>query len=133
MTGVDFVLIHLDGTKIRVKNEPGEVIKPDDLKTIPEKGLPFYKQPYKFGNLFVKFTVEFPDSIPVPKIAGLKASLPAPQQTPDADMEAETVMLTAFTESQRNTKAAGGQTANDSDDDEEEQRGPGGGQRVQCA
>jgi DnaJ family protein A protein 2 len=43
LTGVDFILTHLDGTKIRVKNEPGEVIKPDDLKTIPEKGLPFYK------------------------------------------------------------------------------------------
>ena len=99
LTGVDFILIHLDGSKIRVKNEPGEVIKPDDLKTIPEKGLPFYKQPYKFGNLFVKFTVEFPNSVNVSSIQGIKAGLPAPEQGPDADMEAETVMLQAFTES----------------------------------
>ena len=90
---------HLDGSKIRVKNQPGEVIKPDELKTIPEKGMPFYRQPYKFGNLFVKFTVEFPSSVPVAAIEGLKAGLPAPEQGPDADMEAETVMLKGFAES----------------------------------
>ena len=34
LTGVDFVLKHLDGRKIRIKNKPGEVIKPDDIKTV---------------------------------------------------------------------------------------------------
>ena len=76
LTGVNFVFSHLDGTKIRVTNEPGEVIKPDDLKTIPEKGLPFYKAPFKFGNLFVKFTVTFPDKIAVNKLPALKGALP---------------------------------------------------------
>lgn len=93
LTGVNFVMTHLDGTKIRIKNEPGEVIKPDDLKTIPDKGLPFHKQPYKFGNLFVMFKVTFPDSIPVPKVASLKAALPGPDSADDADMDAETLML----------------------------------------
>jgi len=46
LTGVDFVITHLDGTKIRIKNEPGEVIKPDDLKTVVGKGLPFHKKPF---------------------------------------------------------------------------------------
>jgi DnaJ family protein A protein 2 len=46
LTGVDFVVTHLDGTKIRIKNEPGEVIKPDDLKTVHGKGLPFHKKTY---------------------------------------------------------------------------------------
>jgi hypothetical protein len=81
----------------------------------------------------VKFTVVFPDSIPVPKVAGLKAALPAPENQPDADMDAETVMLQPFSEAQRNTKAAGGQQAADSDDEDEGHAGPGGGQRVQCA
>lgn len=31
--------------------------------TIEEKGLPFHKNPYKFGNLFVMFHVKFPDSL----------------------------------------------------------------------
>jgi len=43
LTGVDFTFMHLDGSKIRVKNTPGEVIKPDQLKTISDKGLPFHK------------------------------------------------------------------------------------------
>ena len=132
LTGVDFVFKHLDGTSIRIQNEPGEVIKPDDLKTIPEKGLPFYKAPFKFGNLFVKFTVTFPDSIPVGKLPALKDSLPKPaKSSEDADMDCETVKLIAFEEGQRNTKAGGGTEA---DSDEEEEEGGGrGGQRVQCA
>jgi DnaJ family protein A protein 2 len=59
------MLDHLDGTKIRIQNKPGEVIKPEDIKTIKDKGLPFYKQPYKFGNLYVVFKVAFPKSLPV--------------------------------------------------------------------
>jgi DnaJ family protein A protein 2 len=43
LTGVDFCITHLDGSKIRIKNTPGDVIKPDDLKTVSGKGLPFHK------------------------------------------------------------------------------------------
>jgi len=63
LTGVDFTLTHLDGTNIRVKNNPGEVIKPDDLKTLEGKGLPFHKKSWEFGNLFIKFNVVFPDKL----------------------------------------------------------------------
>ena len=99
LTGVNFIVTHLDGTKIRIKSEPGEVIKPDDLKTVPEKGLPFYKSPYRFGNLFIKFSVTFPDSIPVAKLPSITSALPAPETPADADMDAETFMIQAFTES----------------------------------
>jgi DnaJ family protein A protein 2 len=34
LTGLDLVITHLDGRKIRIKNKPGEVIKHDDLKTV---------------------------------------------------------------------------------------------------
>ena len=78
LTGVDFVLTHLDGTKIRIKNNPGEVIKPDDLKTVPDKGLPFHKSPFRFGNLFIKFNVTFPESINVAKLSNLTTALPGP-------------------------------------------------------
>lgn len=66
LTGVEFVVTHLDGSKIRIKNSPGEVIKPDDIKTVADKGLPFHKQAYKFGNLFVMFKVTFPKSLTDP-------------------------------------------------------------------
>lgn len=63
LTGVDFVLTHLDGRKIRIKNKPGEVIKPDDIKTIEGHGMPYHKQTFKFGNLFVIFKVKFPTEL----------------------------------------------------------------------
>ncbi len=63
LTGVDFTIKHLDGSTLRIKNNPGEVIKPDDIKTVRDKGLPFHKQAYKFGNLFVIFKVSFPATI----------------------------------------------------------------------
>ena len=34
LTGLDFVITHLDGRKIRVKNNSGEIIKPDQLFTV---------------------------------------------------------------------------------------------------
>lgn len=63
LTGVDFVVDFLDGTKFRVYNKPGSVIKPDSLMTVEDKGLPFHKNPYKFGNLFILFKVIFPETI----------------------------------------------------------------------
>lgn len=53
LTGVDFVFEHLDGQQIRVKNKPGQVIKPDSLMTLEGKGLPFHKRSYEFGNLYI--------------------------------------------------------------------------------
>jgi len=71
LTGVDFTITHLDGTKLRIKNNPGEVIKPDDIKTIKEKGLPFHKQAFKTGNLYVIFKVSFPTTLPKAAITNI--------------------------------------------------------------
>jgi DnaJ-class molecular chaperone len=68
LTGVDFTVVHLDGTKLRIMNKPGEVIKPDDIKTVEGKGLPFHKQSFKFGNLYVVFKVSFPTSVAAPAL-----------------------------------------------------------------
>lgn len=61
LTGVDIVVDFVDGTKFRVKTPKGHVISDGQLMTIEDKGLPFHKNPYKFGNLFVLFNVTFPD------------------------------------------------------------------------
>jgi len=75
LTGVDFTITHLDGSLVRVKNKPGDVIKPDDLKTIDDKGLPFHKKSWEFGNLYIKFNVTFPDSVTVPQLTALNKAL----------------------------------------------------------
>jgi len=63
MSGIDFSIDFLDGTKFRVKTELGQVIKPDQILTIEEKGMPFHKNSFKFGNLFILFKVKFPEQL----------------------------------------------------------------------
>ena len=132
LTGVDFVVTHLDGTKIRIKNEPGEVIKPDDLKTVVGKGLPFHKKTYQFGNLYFIFKVSFPDSLNIKQVEALNVIFVGnKKKNTDDEMDAsETCKLTKFDENQRNTHAQGG---TEGDSDEEEEQSQGNGQRVQCA
>ena len=57
--------------------------------------------------------------------------MPAPETPTDDEMDAETFALQAFSEGQRNTKAAGG--TQDDSDEEDDREHLGGGQRVQCA
>lgn len=108
LTGVDFVLEHLDGEKLRIKNNPGEVIKPDDIKTVKDKGLPFHKRTFEFGNLYVVFKVQFPKSMPKNCLAPMAQALEQ-QKAKDVDMAdaKETVMLEAYSEAQRNKYAGG--------------------------
>ena len=77
MTGVDFTIDYLDGTKLRINNKPGEVIKPDDIHTVEDKGLPFHKTPYKSGNLFIVFKIKFPDSLTTEKVSQVQTALAA--------------------------------------------------------
>lgn len=60
LTGLDFILTHLDGRKIRIKNKAGEVIKPDSLFTVENLGMPFHKRTYQHGNLIIQFKIKFP-------------------------------------------------------------------------
>jgi DnaJ family protein A protein 2 len=105
LTGVNFVIDFLDGTKFKVTNKPGEVIKPDSIMTIEEKGLPFHKSPYKFGNLFILFRVEFPETMNSSQMKEVSTSLAGMKtKKNDEEMdEAETVKLISFKDDHKNT------------------------------
>ena len=75
LTGVDFTIMHLDGRIVRITNPKGQVIKPDDLMTVENLGMPFHKTNYKNGNLFIKFSIKFPDSVDVAQISQIKEVL----------------------------------------------------------
>ena len=79
LTGFNFEVPHLDGSKIVVTTIPGDIISPNSVKTIKGKGMPFFKDNYTFGNLFVKFNVEFPahGSLKSKDIDALKSIFPA--------------------------------------------------------
>ena len=75
LTGVDFLVNHVDVSQIRVKNQAGDVIKPQMIKTVLEKGLPFHRKSYEFGNLFIQFEIQFPDKLNARQILEAQAAL----------------------------------------------------------
>jgi len=75
LTGVEFILTHLDGKKYRINNKPGEIIKHDDIKTVEHLGMPFSKKTYTFGNLFIHFSVKFPAHMEAKSMTLIKEAL----------------------------------------------------------
>jgi DnaJ family protein A protein 2 len=63
LCGFKFTLTHLDGSTHLIETSPGEVIKPGDTKTVEELGMPLMRTPFKYGNLFIYFEIDFPSTI----------------------------------------------------------------------
>jgi len=107
----------------------GEIIKSGDVKIIPREGMPTYKNPFDKGNLFIHFSIEFPEKnwIPNDKLAQLAELLPKNETIADADCEE--AEMTDFDPSQHSSSNGNRSNAYDEDDEE----GHGGGPRVQCA
>lgn len=132
LTGFEFSFKHLDGRIVRIKGEEGTVIKPDSLMTAEGLGLPFYKTNYKHGNLFVNFSIKFPDTVNVKQLGEIDKAFSFISRTkPEATETTEECKLIAFEDSQKNTHAQGG-TEGDSDEDSDEEGGGAHGQRVGC-
>jgi len=129
LCGFQFTITHLDNRKLLVKSQPNDIIKPGDVKAIPEEGMPIYKRPMERGTLYIKFTIEFPDPtflLPERK-AELEKILP-PRSSVEYDInEVEEVKLK---EAVLNTggKSGGKSHRREYEEDEEESR-PG----VQCS
>ncbi|XP_017785767.1 PREDICTED: dnaJ homolog subfamily A member 2-like [Nicrophorus vespilloides] len=62
LCGFSFVLKHLDGSDLLIKSTPGNIIKPGAVQSVMGKGMPLYKDPFEFGNLYITFEIAFPDN-----------------------------------------------------------------------
>lgn len=62
LTGFEFSVTHLDDRVLVIKTKAGEVTKPDQVRVVPNEGMPRHKNPFIKGNLYIKFEVEFPSS-----------------------------------------------------------------------
>jgi DnaJ family protein A protein 2 len=94
LCGFEFVLTHLDGRTLLIKSNPGEIIKPGDVKEIPGEGMPMWKHPFDKGLLIIKFTIKFPEAISPDAAKVLQRVLPNPEPLPQLEMgEYEEVML----------------------------------------
>jgi len=131
LTGVSFVLEHLDGKKINITTAPGEIIKPGDLKQLNRKGMPYYKDAMSHGNLYILFNIDFPKKGEIKNIDKLKEILPVPSGLPTFDKK-NAEYLEDYDETSK-TATADGSRRRGGDDDDEDEDAPRGGQRVQCA
>ena len=57
LTGFHFSVTHLDGTLLQISTPPGDIISHNSIKVVKSKGMPFYKDSFGYGNLYVKFDV----------------------------------------------------------------------------
>lgn len=130
LTGGDFHIKHLSGEYLKVSIIPGEIISPGELKVIEGKGMPIPKVG-GFGNLFVKFSVKFPENnfTTEENLKKLQEILPQKREE-DVPMDAEIddVVLTDYSDA-KHSKSQRSRRAHHDDYDDEEDGQPG----VQCA
>ncbi|KAI8085074.1 ATPase GET3 [Halteromyces radiatus] len=128
LAGGQFAIPHLDERILLVTVLPGEAIHPDMVKVIPNEGMPTYRH-HNHGNLFIKFTIEFPPNnwTDPDTIAKLESVLPPRQPLPDfGDKHVDDVVM-ADAEAYQSSRSQGGHAHDE--DEEDDGRGPG----VQCA
>jgi len=127
LTGGQFIVNHLDDRKLLVKSNPGEVIKPGDVKVISKEGMPTYKNPFEKGDLFISFSIVFPPGnwLKPAELTQLAKLLPAEEKiAKNEDME--DVDMTDFDPSKY-------QNANGSRSNAYDEEGESEQPRVQCA
>ncbi|KAK3732843.1 hypothetical protein QZH41_012359 [Actinostola sp. cb2023] len=59
-----------------IKTEPGQVIRPGDVKCVMGEGMPSPRRQFDKGRLIIKFEIKFPDKMKPQKIPALEKLLP---------------------------------------------------------
>lgn len=135
LTGAHFHITTLDGRALEITSV-GQIIKPDAWMSIRGEGMPIHGRPFEKGNLYIHFTVDFPDAVNDTQAAALR-SVFAPPTNGAAPMDAELVEevkmvkiadMEAEIKARREFERRNG-SAYESDEDDDMPRG----QRVSCA
>ncbi|KAL5713038.1 DnaJ protein 2 [Ranunculus cassubicifolius] len=136
LCGFQFVITHMDGRKLLVKSEPGEVVKPDQYKAIEDEGMPIEGRPFMKGKLYMQFKIDFPDFLTPENCKAIETVLPPPKhdsmQVCEEECEETTLHNVPNIEHETKTRNQTRQ-AYDEDDDEDEYMHHGGGNPMQCA
>ena len=59
LCGCEFTFTHMDNSKFLVSND--NIVKPNNLYTILDKGMPVRNNPLEFGNLYIQFNIIYPE------------------------------------------------------------------------
>lgn len=123
LCGFQFTISHLDGRTLVVRSEPGQLIKPGDIKCIVGEGMPIEGKAGKAGDLVIEFNVVFPERLQEGQVEELLKVLPAPTK-PAVDVSQAEVHFVDRAPLEEVRKAM-----DKEDDDEDDVQGGG----VQCA
>ncbi|KAK8747223.1 hypothetical protein OTU49_016691 [Cherax quadricarinatus] len=129
LCGFSRVVKHLDGRNLLIKHPPGSVLVPGCVRGIEKEGMPFHKNPFEKGDLYVRIEVEFPDNYFASegKLKELEAILGGRPAAPALPEDAEEVNMSDIEE----TPSMGGNRGQYYDEDDDHPHM--GGQHVQCA
>lgn len=140
LTGAQFRLRHLDGRYLDVSTTPGQVIKPEAWMSVRGEGMPIQgRGGMDKGNLYIHFTVDFPEGVTPEQAAALRSVLGAPPASANGSVpmeDLEEVSLTAVASIEDEIKlrrAEERRTGAAYESDSDEEGGGHGGQRVACA
>ena len=75
LAGTRFDFRHLDGRPVQVSSPAGKIIGHGETMCVEELGMPFFKRAYKYGNLFIIFSVNFPHSLSKAQIHTIRECL----------------------------------------------------------
>lgn len=127
LCGMTAVVEHLDGRKLLLKTEPGEIIQPNMLKSVIGEGMPVYRNPTQKGNLIIQFQIVFPKFLSPDQQAILEKTLgPRPDSWMESESFEQVQMIDFDPEQLKETSSSSGGDIYDEDNDER-------GSRVQCA
>ena len=125
LTGYEFAIKHLDDRTLIVKSKPGDITEEDAIKVIADEGMPYHRNPFTKGNLFIKFTIKWPTpgSLTKKQIDLLTQAFPPKATLSNIPKDAEEVVLEAYDEdrheNQHRHHGHGYHEAYDEDDDYE--------------
>ena len=138
LCGFEWKITHLDKREIIIQSRPGEVIKAEAdsqrpfVKIIPNEGMPSRGNPFVRGDLYVLFTVEFPNDgdLSPEQVQGLKSLLPGASMAVEYDPEKAEIAHLEHADVKNFGK--GGASANNQAYDSDDEEGGGRPEQVQC-
>lgn len=127
LCGFFFNVVHLDGRVLGIKNSPGQVIKPGQLYSVHQEGMPVKGSGgFDKGDLLVRMHVVFPPTVTPKQTDVLRSVLGAMKKAALPPSGAD-FYETYMKETTVSIDALAGK------DEESDDEGPGGsGPRVQC-
>lgn len=137
LTGCTMHITHLDDRILEVQTPVGQIITSDSWSCIKNEGMPIQGHPFDKGNLYIHFTVAFPESVTAEQANALRTifgSSKANGAAPMNEEDIEEVILTPVAdieeEIKRRKQFERSSGAYNSDSDDDMGHGPRG---VSCA